>query len=204
MGPRRRWAVGTIPAATAILLAGSYLAAAHSATLTSRQHQDGSAPVDQQHAGPDFRWSPDHKTLARIDVAQLIGTPQGSNSCLYLGARAVYPVVHPKDCQPHPKGIYDGIHTFLSPPEWSPDSRRVAIVVRIFDWEYTDPFGRYWEGTLSKDRYYLAIASLDQLTVGYPLKSPVTNPKLAWLTNSRLTLDGQTFDLDAEPPGSIP
>ena len=113
-------------------------------------------------------------------------------------------MVHPKDCQPHPKGIYDGIHTFLSPPEWSPDSRKVAIVARIFDWEYTDPFGKYFDGTVSKDRYYLAIASLDQLTVGYPLKSPVTNPKLAWLTNSRLTLDGQTFDLDAEPPGSIP
>jgi len=204
MRTHQQWATATLLAAASALLWSPYFAAARPALQTSRQPRDGSAPIDQQYAGLDFRWSPDHKTLARIDIAQLIGSPQGSNSCLYFGPRAVYPVVHPKDCEPHPKGIYDGIHTFLSPPEWSPDSRRVAIVARIFDWEYTDPFGIYFDGTASRDRYYLAIASLDQPTVGYPLKSPVTSPKIAWPTNSRLTLDGQTFDLAAQPPISIP
>ena len=160
--------------------------------------------IEQRYTGLSFRWSPDHRTLARIDIARLIGTPAGSNSCLYLGPRAVYPAAHPKNCQPHPKGIYDGIHTFLSLPEWSPDSRKVAIVARIFDWEYEDPFGRYWEGTLTNDRYNLVIVSLDRPTAGYPLKSPVSNPKIKWLGNSRLDLDGQTFDLDAQPPGQIP
>ncbi len=160
--------------------------------------------IDQRYTGLSFRWSPDHQTLARIDVARLIGTPAGSNSCLYLGSRAVYPVAHPKDCEPHPKDIYDGIHTFLSSPEWSPDSRRVAIAARIFDWEYEDPFGRYWEGTLSRDRYYLVIASVDQPTAGYPLKAPPALGKITWLDNSRVTLDGQTFDLNAQPPGQIP
>jgi hypothetical protein len=160
--------------------------------------------IDQRFTGLSFRWSPDHQTLARIDVARLIGTPAGSNSCLYLGSRAVYPVAHPKDCEPHPKDIYDGIHTFLSAPEWSPDSRRVAVVVRIFDWEYEDPFGKYWEGTLSRDRYYLAIASVDQPAAGYPLKTPPALGKIAWLDSSRVTLDGQTFDLNTQPPSQIP
>jgi hypothetical protein len=149
-------------------------------------------------------WSPDHEIQARIDVAELIGTPAGSNSCLYLGSRPVYPSTRPKDCLPHPKGIYDGVHTFLTSPEWSPDSRKVAVVVRVFDWEYTDPFGKYWEGTLSKDRYFLAIASMDQPTLGYALKSVASTPHLQWQGNSRLALDGQVFDLDVQPPASIP
>jgi hypothetical protein len=160
--------------------------------------------IDQRYTGLSFRWSPDHKTLARIDIARQIGTPAGSNSCLYLGPRAVYPAAHPKDCEPHPRNIYDGIHTFLSAPEWSPDSRKVAIVTRIFDWEYADIFGRYWDGTVSNDRYYLAILSLDQPAAGYPLKSPVSNPTIKWLGDSRLELDGQTFDLGAQPPSQIP
>lgn len=149
-------------------------------------------------------WSPDHKAEARIDVAQLIGTPAGSNSCLYLGLRAVYPAGHPRDCQPHPRGIYDGVHAFLTSPEWSPDSQKVAVVVRIFDWEYTDPFGKYWEGTLTKDRYFLAIASIDRPTLGYAIKSPVSTPHLQWQGNSRLTLNGQVFDLAEQPPTPIP
>ena len=160
--------------------------------------------IDQRYTGLSFRWSPDRKTLTRIDISRLIGTPAGSNSCLYLGPRAVYPAARPKDCEPHPRDIYDGIHTFLSQPEWSPDSLRVAIAARIFDWEYEDPFGRYWEGTLSSDRYYLAIASLNQPTLGYALKSPVSSPKIAWISNSRLTLGGQTFDLEDQPPTPIP
>jgi hypothetical protein len=200
MRTRQQWAITTVFATASAILSSSYFVAAHPAIQTSRQRQDAAAPIDHQY----FRWSPDHGTLARVEIAQLIGTPEGSNSCLYFGPRAVYPAIHPKDCEPHPKGIYDGIHTFLSPPEWSPDSRKVAIVARIFDWEYTDPFGKYFDGTVSKDRYYLAITSLDQPTVGYPLKSVVSNPKLTWLSNSQLTLDGQTFDLDAQPPGPIP
>jgi hypothetical protein len=204
MRTQQQWAMATLFAAASLLLSSSYFAATHPSIPASPRRQDGAARIDQQYVGRDFRWSPDHNTLARIDIAQLIGTPEGSNSCLYFGPRPVYPTVHPKDCQPRPKGIYDGIHTFLSPPEWSPDSRRVAIVARIFDWEYTDPFGNYFNGAVSKDRYYLAIASLDQPTLGYPLKSSVTNPKLMWLSNSQLSLDGQIFDLAAQPPTSIP
>jgi hypothetical protein len=165
-------------------------------------------------------WSPDRQTLARVEVAQLIGTPAGSNSCLYLNSRAVYPVAHPKNCEPHPKGIYDGIHVFLTPPEWSPDSRKVAIVTRIFDWEYTDPYGRYWDGTLSDDRYDLIIASIDRPALGYPIHQPAGSPapqvgprfysgaaapivNVKWLSDSQLSVDGLTFDLNAQPPAAV-
>lgn len=175
-----------------------------------------------EEPGATSVWSPDHQVLAHIEVAHLIGTPAGSNSCLYLNSRAVYPVAHPKNCEPHPRGIYDGIHTFLTPPEWSPDGHKVAIVTRIFDWEYLDPYGRYWEGTLSDDRYYLVIASVDQPAVGYRLKPP-TDPalrpigplyyatekplpilNLKWAGNSELSVNGQMFDIGAQPPTSVP
>ena len=163
-----------------------------------------SGSIEQRYTGIIFGWSPDRKTLARVDIARNFGTPQGTNSCLYLDSRAVYPAAHPKDCNPRPRDIYDGIHTFLTKPVWSPDSRRVAIVSRIFDWEYEDIFGRYWEGTLSNDRYFLVIASLDQPTGGYVLETPSLSPNLQWIDNSHVALDGQTFDLTAQPPRPIP
>jgi hypothetical protein len=138
-------------------------------------------------------------------VAQRIGTPEGANSCLYLDSRAVYPTAKRKDCNPRPRDIYDGIHAFLTPPDWSPDGSKVAIVSRIFDWEYTDPYGKYFDGTLTNDRYFLVIASPGQPAAGYPLKSSLDkSPTLQWMGENRLAADGQIFDLTAQPPTPIP
>jgi hypothetical protein len=202
MDTNRQFKFGAI-LALALLLTGMSLFPASGSK--GRDQQFYSNGIDRKYMWTTSALSPDHKTQARIEVARAIGTPEGSNSCLYLDSRAVYPTAHPKDCNPGPRDIYDGVHAFLTPPEWSPDSRKVAIVVRIFDWEYTDPFGKYFDGSLTNDRYFLVIASLDQPSAGYSLKSTVSNPpSLKWVDNTRLTLDGQVFDLAAQPPTPIP
>src|ERR1700722_18742741 len=72
MRTRQQWAITTVFATASAILSSSYFVAAHPAIQTSRQRQDAAAPVDHQY----FRWSPDHGTLARVEIAQLIGTPK--------------------------------------------------------------------------------------------------------------------------------
>ena len=154
-----------------------------------------------QDAGSETQWSPDHKILARVETEKLFATPDGANSCLYLNAQPVYP---PKHCTPRPKAAYRDIHSFLSSPEWSPDGRRVALVEKVFDWEYLDPFGRYFDGESSDLRYYLVIAATDGTVAGYSVNGIGEHSRLQWQSNSQLTLNGQSYDLTARPPAQIP
>lgn len=154
-----------------------------------------------ENADSEGPWSPDHQTLARVKTEKWFATPDGANSCLYFNAQPVYP---PKHCTPGPKATYRNIHTFLSSPEWSPDGRRVALVEKVFDWEYLDPFGRYFDGESSDVRYYLVIAAADGSVTGYPLKAIGEHPQLEWRNDSELTLNGQSYDLTAQPPAPIP
>ncbi len=155
---------------------------------------------DKKEPGLDGEWSPDHKTLAGVESQQSLATPAGANFCLYFNSLPVYP----NDCKPWPKATYTGIHSFLSAPEWSPDSRGVAFVEKVFDWEYSDFFGGYWDGTASDIRYYLVIASTDDTVSGYALKEVPEQPILRWQGSSQLVLNGQTYDLSAHPPTPIP
>lgn len=182
--------IAVLAACLGLLLALHAGPATNEPTETGRENED---------SGP--RWSPDHKTLVRVETEQLFATPDGANSCLYFNAQAVYPARH---CTPRPKSTYRHIHTFVSPPEWSPDSRKVALVEKIFDWEYYDPFGRYLDGESSDVHYYLVIAGIDGAVLGYPLKGIGQQPQLQWQSNSLITLNGQSYDLAAHPPLSIP
>jgi hypothetical protein len=120
---------------------------------------------------------------------------------LYLNSQPIYPA---KKCTRGPKAAYSHIHTFLTLPEWSPDGHAVALVEKIFDWEYLDPFGRYFDGESSDVRYYLVIARIDGTASGYALNGIAESPQLQWQNNSRLSLNGQSYDLSAHPPVSIP
>jgi hypothetical protein len=155
---------------------------------------------DKKEPGLNGVWSPDHETLAGVESQQSLATPDGANFCLYFDSQPVYP----NDCKPWPKATYTSIHSFLSAPEWSPDGRGVAFVEKIFDWEYSDFFGGYWDGTASDVRYYLVIASTDHTVLGYVLKDVPAQPILRWQGSSQLTLNGQTYDLAAHPPAMIP
>jgi hypothetical protein len=153
---------------------------------------------ESQYPGYSFKWSPDHETLADVKLDVMFGTPVGENSCLYLNGNAVYP---PR-CD-HAKESYSHIHTFISPLVWSADSSKIAFVEKIFDWEYIDPFLRYFDGEASNVRYYLVIASADHVA-GYPISQAAAQLVPAWQDNSRLQLGDMTYDVDSNPPSSIP
>jgi hypothetical protein len=157
--------------------------------------QTGSAA---QYPGYWFQWSPDHKTLADVKLDVMFGTPAGENSCLFLNATAVYPA----GCG-HAKESYSHIHTFILPLVWSADGSKVAFVEKIFDWEYFDPFLRYFDGETSNVHYYVVIATAGYAG-GYAINSVAAQQVRVWQSNSRLQLGDMTYDLDSNPPSSIP
>jgi len=157
------------------------------------------AGSELQYPGYSFQWSPDRKYLADVKVDVLFGTPAGENSCLYMNGDAVYP----PNCS-HARSTYTHIHSFIAPLLWSPDSTRVAFVEKIFDWEYADPFLRYFDGAASDVHYYLVIASIDHTASGYSLSPAAAQQIPVWQTNSRLMLGNQAFDLQSRPPSTIP
>lgn len=151
-----------------------------------------------QYRGSWFTWSPDHQTLADVKLGVMFGTPAGENSCLFLNATAVYPA----GCD-HQKESYSHIHTFVLPLLWSADGSKVAFVETIFDWEYLDPFLRYFDGEAGNVHHYLVIASAGH-TGGYPINSAASQQVPVWQSNSRLQLGDMTYELDSNPPSSIP
>lgn len=154
--------------------------------------------AETQYPGYWFKWSPDRKTLAYVKLDVMFGTPAGENSCLYLNGRAVYP----PGCN-HAKESYSRIHTFRLPGVWSADGSKVALVEKIFDWEYIDPFLRYFDGEASNLHYYLVIASADRVA-GYAINTMAAQQVPAWQSSSRLMLGGTPYDLDSHPPPSVP
>jgi hypothetical protein len=157
--------------------------------------QTGSAV---EYPGSWFQWSPAHKTLADVKLDVKFGTPAGENSCLFLNATAVYP----SGCD-HAKESYSHIHTFILPLVWSADGSKVAFVEKIFDWEYLDPFLRYFDGETSNVHYYLVIASAGHAG-GYAINSAASQQVPVWQSNARLQLGDVTYELDSNPPSSIP
>jgi hypothetical protein len=157
--------------------------------------QAGSAA---QYPGYWFIWSPDHQTLADVKLDVMFGTPAGANSCLFLNGTAVYPA----GCD-HAKESYSHIHTFILPLVWSADGSKVAFVEKIFDWEYWDPFLRYFDGETSNVHYYLVVASAGRAG-SYGISALSAQQVPVWQSNSRLQLGDMTYDLDASPPSSIP
>ena len=144
-------------------------------------------------------WSPDHGYLASTKVGQRFVTPEGGNYKLLLNGKLVYPtkVAHGL------LSAYKDQHTFLSELEWSPDSRHIAFIEKIYDWEYYDPYNRYWDGWASKMRYYLAVVSTDGTAKGYRLPEAPQSLSLEWLAAGRIVYNGHTFDLATNPPQPI-
>lgn len=183
------------------------VACASRVTSAGSPRQAGAASFAPGSIVPDGLWhrfdeaqtSPDAKIVARVRIDTRFGTPAGENSCLFLGSRAVYP---PK-CD-HAKDTYTHIHTLLSTLAWSPDSSKVAFVEKIFDWEYYDPFGAYFDGAVSDLHYWLVIAGSDSSVAGYRLRhfDGAANPH--WSSNTVITLGGEPFDLHANPPARVP
>lgn len=145
-------------------------------------------------------WSPDNQIFASTQASERFVTPEGANYTLLFNERVVYP-------KPNKKSrwfsAYQNQHTFLSELEWSPDSQNLAFVEKIYDWEYTDPYNRDFNGSVSKERYYLVVVSRAGHAAGYPIQRPLENPAVLWRGPSKIVIDGQVFDLHANPPSPI-
>ena len=174
-----------------------------------------SGSVESQYTGLWFQASPDKATIATVGVNQRYAAPEGSRCCLVFNNRSVYPAgcsfegqesaVHSRAKSKNFLGDeYSGIHSFLTVPVWSPDGHTVAFVEKIFDFHYDDPYNRDFIGRVTGLQFYLALVSTDGTAVGYKLGGASKQPTVEWLSNGKVSVDGQTFDREAQPPTRIP
>jgi hypothetical protein len=94
-------------------------------------------------------------------------------------------------------GFHHEVYTFLSPLVWSPDSNHMAVVAKVFDWEYTDPYNGYFGGSASTMRYYAVVASRDGSFVDYPLSGSQDQALVHWNNPNELVVNGETVNLAA-------
>ena len=144
-------------------------------------------------------WAPDHQILATTKLPELFVTPEGGNYTVYFNGKAVYP----KKPKHNWFNGYRNQHTFLSDLVWSPDSRHLALLEKVYDWEYTDPYNRSFDGTLFNRTFFLAIISRDGSAVGYTLSAVPDHPDLRWQSPNQLMLNDRLYDLQAKPPQPI-
>jgi hypothetical protein len=171
-----------------------------------------SGRVQARYAGIWFFWSPDKQTLAHVGVVQKYGTPEGNDYCLLMNGRSAYPTnctfegrLSPTAPGRHRSANSNSgfFHSFFPEFAWSPDSQRLAFLEKTFEWEYIDPFNAYWDGTVSKLRYYLVIVPVNGGAYAYSLHEIAPTVKLAWTSDTELTLDRETFNLRTNAPQPI-
>jgi hypothetical protein len=165
--------------------------------------------VEHEYAGVWFGWSPDGQTLAHFGVLQRYTAPDGDNCCLLFNDTTVYPPGCRFDGenrgpqQNHTRPLA-AIRTFFPPLVWSPDSRKLAFVEKVYNWHYGDPYNRDLYGRASEVRYYLAIITEGQPAVGYTIPNPHGDTRVAWINDSVIVAGGQQYDLSSHPPVAIP
>jgi hypothetical protein len=143
--------------------------------------------------------SPDHQILATTKVDEGFVTPEGANYKLLLNGHLVYPGKR-KHVWFH---AYEDQHTFLSDLTWSPDSQHLAFAEKVYDWEYLDPYNRYFDGTVSKESFYLVIVARDGTVRGYQLLGVPGRDDPRWQDSHTVVLNQRPFDLQTNAPTPI-
>ncbi len=141
-------------------------------------------------------WSPDHQVLATTKVPVAFVTPEGGNYSLLLNDTLVYPM----EKKHWWFSGYSHWHTFLSDLVWSPDSRRVAFVEKVYDWSYLDPYNRDFEGEATNKRFYLTVVSRDGKVGRYLLDGRSDQISLRWQGPNKLCLNDEAFDIQKASP----
>lgn len=168
-----------------------------------------SGRVLQTFPGLSFAWSPDRRTLAH--VGPLIHFAVLHDYCVFLNDTKAYP----KGCSQGRKAVRSGSrpttftyrdqHTVESDLVWSPDGHKLAFVVDVYDFDWSDEGTDHEAREDRNHRAFLAIISADRPAVGFRITGSISEPKLRWLDNSRIELgSGVVFDLAANPPKPIP
>jgi hypothetical protein len=162
--------------------------------------------IEREYPGLWFTWSPDHKTVAYVGSIVHFAPPISQNHCLLFNDETVYTRNCSNQIDSHDDGPFRNIHTFASPLVWSPDSRNLAFVEEVFDWDFDPAPNETGSGKWSNERYYLVIASASQPIRGYRLRRSEYSetPSLAWISTSQIKLDGRIYDLTKERPKVIP
>ena len=168
-----------------------------------------SAQVIGEYIGDVFAWSPDRRMLARVGIYERFGTPAGLNSCLYFNYESVFPqgcdfqdILHNShvSLKAGTKGSkpgYTNIHTINGPLAWAPDSEHLAFILKVFNWQYSDPYSRYLDGVESAVRYYLAVASPRGGVLGCSLATSPGRAEIEWLSSTEVALNGVKYDVQA-------
>lgn len=178
-----------------------------------------SGRVLQRYMGLYFSWSPDRRVLAHIGPIVHFAPPSAQNYCLLLNDKPVYTLncrsevdsISKPRAAPNSPDRFPNIHTIEYPLVWSPDGRKIAFLVNVYDflWNVSEN-GEETRG-IDNSRIFLAIVSVDGRAVGYPVKELPYHPRINWLTDSRIELRsgtpgdlGRSFDLTSNPPKPIP
>uniref|UniRef100_Q028U1 Uncharacterized protein n=1 Tax=Solibacter usitatus (strain Ellin6076) TaxID=234267 RepID=Q028U1_SOLUE len=107
---------------------------------------------------------------------------------------------------------YRDEHTVESDLVWSPDSRSLAFIVDVYDFEWGGEGTDHEVREDGNHRAFLAIISADRPAVGYRITHSIDEPKVKWLDNSRIEVKSavresesrDVFQLLANPPKPIP
>jgi hypothetical protein len=167
-----------------------------------------SGKVLETFPGLYFSWSPDRRTLAR--VGGLIHFAAVQDYCVLFNDTTVYPKgcpeAKPAKSRSRPETFtYRDHHTVESDLVWSPDGRRLAFIVDVYDFDWSGEGTDHETREDRNHRIFLAIVSAGRPAVGYRIKESITEPAFKWLDNSRIQLkSGGIFDLAANPPNPIP
>jgi Tol biopolymer transport system component len=162
--------------------------------------------VEKEYPGLWFTRSPDHKTVAYVGVIVHFAPPIAQNYCLLFNEKTIYTRHCSNQVDSDGGGPFRNIHTFTYPLVWSPDSRNIAFVEEVFDWDFDPAPNETGSGKSSNERHYLVIASASQPIRGYTLRPSdySRTPSLAWISTSQIKLDGRIYDLAKDRPGVIP
>lgn len=163
--------------------------------------------VEKEFGGSWFTWSPDRTTIAHIGPIMHDDEPMARNYCLMFNGKFVYTPRCSNEKRPDDDGIFRDIHSFVQPFAWSPDSKRIAFVEKVYDWRFGDKQQRAAGGEFINTRHFLAVVSVTGRVAGFPLKQ-MESPAVQWVSNTRIKLTSAgvetVYDLLKTKPQPIP
>ena len=150
--------------------------------------------------GHGFAWSPDRRRLAYAGWNPHFSPPFAHPDSLRIDRSPVYPPEAvrqipaaiglwdlPVNYQaPEQGGLYRGIHEFSSRPVWSPDGKWVALLDRVYDWQWVD--GNQQDGERNI-RYEAVVASADGSWSACEMARPAGPATLSWIDPGSLRLE---------------
>jgi len=143
--------------------------------------------------GINFTRSPDGRHVANTGWLPHFGMPYEQSYHLQIDGKDVYPKpTHPDQELNLARKVanrYIEIHDFQSGFAWSPDSRLVALVDLVFDWEpRTDRVNGDDDENRLNPRFYLVVAGVNAIPRGVRIKRSAAPPELHWIGNSAIEL----------------